>query len=166
MWYEGGVWVRRADLERYKSRSDSYERVVEDARRRVDRELRLRVAAEHRTAEMADRLVALANRPVQVVAPPDTAAIVRETVEGLATVLNGWKDRPAPAPAVQTALSMDAQGLDDRAGVPQSLQTFTPPWEEGFPDPDRAGFVNATIGNYKPYVPGEGNTTAPKGGME
>lgn len=159
-------WVDRAEFERYKARSEAYERVVEGARRRIARELRLRVEAERRASEMAEKVVALANRPAHVIQPPDTAKIVKEAIEGMATVLNGWKDRPIPDATVQMPLSMEQQGLDDRAGIPQSLQSFIPPWEDGFPDPSRAEFVNAAVGNYKPYIPGEGNTTQPKGGME
>ena len=160
------MWVKRGVFERYKARSEGYERVVEAARRRIAREVRLRADAERRAAEMAEKVVALANRPAHIVQPPDTTAIVQAAIEGMATVLNGWKDRPIPEPTVQTGLSMDMQGLDDRAGVPQSLQSFIPPWEDGFPDPSRAEFVNARLGDYTPYIPGEGNTTQPKGGME
>jgi len=160
------MWIKRGVYEHLKGRSDQLERVQEAARRAVARELRARVDAEHRAAEMADKLVALANRPVQVVQPPDTAKIVKETVEGMATVLNGWKDQPRNEPIVQEQLSMDQYGFDARAGVPQSLEQFMPPWEENFPPPNQAEFVNARIGDYKPYVPGEGNTTQPKGGME
>ena len=155
------MWVRRGDWERHKTRSDQLEAVAREVRRRAD--------AERRLADMAERF---ANRPVQVVQPPplppmpDTAAIVKQTVEGIATVLNGWQHHPQPQPTVQTALSMDGQGLDDRAGVPQNLDEFIPPWEQGFPDPRHAEFVNARVGDYKPYIPGEGNHTQPKGGME
>jgi hypothetical protein len=134
-------------------------------RRRADAEQR-RAEAEQRTAQLADKLVAVAQRPVQVVQPPDTAAIVRQTVEGIATVLNGWRENPQSQPQPQIPLSMDMQGLDDRAGVPQRLDDLVPPWEMGFPNPNQAEFVNARVGEYKPYVPGDGNTTQPKGGFE
>lgn len=160
------MWVARDQFERYKARSEAYDKVVEQARKAVAREIRLRADAERRCSDMADKVVQLAQRPVQVIQPPDTAKIIKEAIEGMATVLNGWKDRPIVEPQTQPQLSMDMQGLDDRAGIPQSLQSFVPPWEDGFEPPDRAGFVNATIGNYKPYIPGEGNTTQPKGGME
>jgi hypothetical protein len=160
---EGAMWVRRGDYDRLKRRSDQLEQVIEQARKAVSREVRRRADAEQRLAEMAERF---ANRPIQVVQPPDTAAIVKQTVEGIATVLNGWKDTPHAMPTVQTTLSMDTQGLDDRAGVPQSVDDFMPPWEQGFPDPRRAEYVNARIGEYKPYIPGDGNTVQPKGGME
>lgn len=157
------MWVSRSEFDRLKRRSDQLEQVVNQARKAVAREVRRRADAEQRLAEMAERF---ANRPVQVVQPPDTAAIVKQTVEGIATVLNGWKDQPQPQPTTQTALSFDMQGLDDRAGVPQNIDDYIPPWEQGFPDPHKAEFVNARVGEYKPYIPGEGNHTQPKGGME
>jgi len=167
------MWVRKADYEALRRRSEALEgaeaelaRVERLARHRIAQELRRRVDAEQRAAQMADKLVAVAQRPVQVVQPPDTAAIVRQTVEGIATVLNGWRDNPQSQPQPQLALSMDAQGLDDRAGVPQSLEDFVPPWERDIPPPNQAEFVNARIGDYKPYIPGDGNTTPPTGGME
>lgn len=157
------MWVKKAEVDRLKRRSDQLERVVEQARRAVSREVRRRADAEQRLADMAERF---ANRPIQVVQPPDTATIIKQTIEGVATVLNGWQTNPQAMPQVQAQLSMDAQGLDDRAGVPTNVDDFIPPWEAGFPDPRRAEFVNARAGDYPAYVPGEGNTMAPKGGME
>lgn len=173
MGYGWGMWVRRDEFERLKAQAGQVNRVEERlagveqaARRRVNQLLRERADAEARAAQMAERVLELAKRPVQVIQPPDTAAIVKQTVEGIATVLNGWKDTPLASPTVQHTLSMDAQGLDDRAGVPQSLDDFVPPWELGIPPPNRGEFVNARVGNYEPYVPGQGNTAPPKGGME
>ena len=118
--------------------------------------------AERRELELVDRVVELANRPWQMVDPPDTAAIIKETVTGVATILNGWRDNPVsqlPEPAV----SMDGQGLTGDAGVGDT-SVFVPPWEmppRGFPEPNLA-----QNGGYPPYVPGEGRTTPPPGGVE
>jgi hypothetical protein len=150
-------------FDQLKRQADQLERVRQQAQAAILREVKRRADAEQRLAEMAERF---ANRPVQVVQPPDTATIIKHTVEGIATVLNGWRDSPPNMPTVQDMLGMDAQGLDARAGVPASLDGFVPPWEQGFPDPRQAEFVNARIGDYKPYVPGEGNMIPPKGGME
>ena len=157
------MWVKRGEFERLKGRSDRLDATVEQARKAVAREVRRRADAEQRLSEMAERF---ANRPVQVIQPPDTASIVKQTVEGIATVLNGWRDNPQSQPQPQLDLSMDTQGLDARGGVPTSLDDFMPPWEQNIPPPRQAEFVNARVADYKPYIPGEGNTMPPKGGME
>lgn len=98
---------------------------------------------------------------------PDTAAIVKEAISGVATIVNGYRDATTPVDQ-QLRLSFDQQGLDDRGGVPDNIDDFVPPWEnmEGT-GPVRAGWVNPpTNGAYKPYVPGEGNTIPPAGGVE
>ncbi len=128
-------------------------------------------AAHKQVSDLTDKLVTLAQRPTPapiIVDPPDTAKIVAEAINGMATVLNGWRENPASGSQPQVVMSMTDLGLDNRAGVPDNLDDFIPPWEDlpGMPKPGHGGFVNGTIGNYTPYVPGQGNTLPPKGGVE
>jgi uncharacterized membrane protein YccC len=121
--------------------------------------------AEKHAHELLQRVLDADRRPPVVIQPPPTAEIVKETINGMATVLNGWQNQP-PAVQQQSPLSMDTLGFDDRAGVPENMDEFVPPWEQMGP-PSRAGWVNPpTNGNYTPYIPGSGNVTSPEGGVE
>jgi hypothetical protein len=145
------------------------ERLKGLARAEIAAERGARRAVEARNEELVKQIAAMAQRPPHVIQPPDTAGIVQQCVEGMATILNGWRNNPeSTGTNVQMPLDLASQGLDAMAGVSRAeVDNFFPPWEEvrGAP-PRSAEFVNARIGDYKPYVPGEGNISAPKGGVE
>jgi hypothetical protein len=161
-----GVWVRKRDVEVLKLRVVELEGEVARAKRlgreAYDRANRRALADAKRFESLTDKFLELAKRPPLVVQPPDTASIVKEAVEGVAHVLNGWIQVNPPQQA-QVVLGMDGQGLDQRAGVPNDIDVF-PEWESMAP-PSMATFFRPQ-GEYTPYVPGSGNTVPPKGGVE
>ena len=158
------MWIPRARWEGLKAERgqlvadvDAYKREVQRLRQRIrdiDSEAARRVGeAEKRTADMAEKLVAVARKDPIVVAPPDTAAIVKETVLGLATVLNGWRENPASGP-IQTPIIEDPLNMVD----PENIKL---PWEMV----DVPTYVPPqTNGNYAPYIPGQGNFSPPHQG--
>ena len=133
-------------------------RQLERCREAYKRQLVLLREAERRVAEVLEKL---ASRPVQVIHPPNTADIIKETVTGVATILNGWRDNPASQGSMQAPLSMDGQGLTADAGI-GSVDDFIPPWEQMARIP---GNINDNA-DYPPYVPGGGNPVPPPGGIE
>ena len=153
------MWVERRVLEGLRNDVARLESELEAAKMRAEQIVRRAndrvLAAERRTSDLAERLVDLAKRPPVIVQPPDTAAIVKETVMGMATVLNGWRENPSSQVTQHQILSPEDQGLDDRAGVPQDLSNFVPPWEDLGPTISPTPPV--ANGNYTPYVPGGGS---------
>jgi hypothetical protein len=104
----------------------------------------------------------LADREITVVDPPDTAAIIKETVQGVATILNGWRQNPV-SQQPEPAISMDAQGLTADAGVALDIESFVPPWENM---PRSGGWYNGAGDPNRKFVAGDGVTVPPQGGVE
>lgn len=166
------MWVKRADwavLQAENSRLRAHLTTIEDSLERTRRSARAEIqAADKRAADFAEKLLDAARKPPIVVPPPDTAGIIRETIEGLATVLNGWRSNEVSQAQTVAPLSMEDQGLDATAGLrDRDITDFVPPWERvpDTPPPSHGGWIGAEQG-YTPYVPGAGNSVQPAGGVE
>lgn len=165
------MWIERSRYNHLVSELDHARRRNEaliEAARRLEQRANERVVDMTRTIqELTERLVTLASRPPTIVQPPDTTAIVRETIDGVATVLNGWRTNP-DSQQYSPSLQMDQQGLGADAGTREDLAEFIPPWERlGQPMPEHGVMTAGPPSNgYAPYVPGAGNTAPPRGGIE
>ena len=119
-------------------------------------QLKLATAQNDRLIET---LVRLQTQQPIIVEPPPTAEIVKETIGGVATIVNGWRADGVPAqlaPQISFDNEQEHENLDD----------FMPPWENMGP-PTRGGWINPpSNGSYTPYVPGAGNVVPPEGGTE
>jgi len=158
------VWVRKEELAGlYRDVSD-LRRQLAEAKMRVTEANVKAVAADSHASRLVERVLAFAGREPTVLSPPDASQVVRETLEGVATVLNGWRGAVGPPDAPQLQ-------FDDRTNS-VGVGEFVPPWEQmgplpPLPPPAHASWVNPpTNGNYTPYVPGAGNLTPPEGGVE